>query len=77
VSTSGARHWEAVDLVVERQESLTGEVEAVVGPQLAVGEVDEDLFLEIRQLEDCQGVSLAVDGAQVVARECELGSRRQ
>jgi hypothetical protein len=45
---------------VERQEPLAGQVEAVVGPQLAVGDVDEDLLLEIEQLEDGQGISLAV-----------------
>jgi hypothetical protein len=71
-----ARASKAFDLIVEGQEPLTGQVEAVVGPQLAVGDVDEDLLLEIEQLENGQGVSLAVDGAQVVARECELGSRR-
>jgi hypothetical protein len=62
---------------VERQEPLTGEVQAAVRLQLAVGEVDEDLLLEIEQLEDGQGVALAVDGAQVVPRVGELGSRRQ
>jgi hypothetical protein len=50
---------------VESQEPLAGEVEAVVGPQLAVGEVHENLFLEIEQLENGEGVALAVDGAQV------------
>ena len=64
-------------LVVESQEPLAGEVEAVVGPQLAVGDIDEDPFLEIEQLENGQGVSLAVDRAQVVARELELGARGQ
>ena len=49
---SRARFGEALDLVVESQEALAGEVEAVVGPQLAVGHGDEDLFLEIEQLED-------------------------
>jgi hypothetical protein len=49
---------------VESQEPLAGQVEAVVGPQLAVDDVDEDLFLEIEQLENGQGVSLAVDGTQ-------------
>ena len=62
---------------MEGQELLTGQVEAVVGPQLSVGDVDEDLFLEIEQLEDGQRVTLAVDGAQVVAGVGELGSRRQ
>jgi hypothetical protein len=37
---------------VQGQEWLTGEVEAVVGLQLAVGEVDEDPFVEIEELED-------------------------
>ena len=59
---------------MESKEPLTGEEEAVVGPQFPVGDVDEDLFLEIEQLENGQGVSLAVDGAQVVARVCELAS---
>ena len=55
------RRGEALDLVAEGQEALPGEVEAVVGPQLAVADVDVDLFLEIEQLEDGQGVPLAVD----------------
>jgi hypothetical protein len=71
---SRARFGEAFDLVVESQEALAGQVEAVVGSQLAVGDVDEDLFLEIEQLEDCEGVSVAVDGTQVVPREVELGA---
>ncbi len=62
---------------MESQEPLTRQEEAVVGPQLAVGHVDIDPFLEIEQLENGQGVSLTVDGAQVVARVGELGSRRQ
>ncbi len=62
-------HGRAFDLVVEGEESLSGQVEAVVGLQLAVGDVDEDPFLEIEQLEDGQGVSLAVDRAEVVAWE--------
>src|SRR5688500_5233447 len=77
VVVSGARGGEAFDLVVERQEALAGQVEAVVGSQLVVGDVDEDVFLEIEQLENGQGVSLAVDGAQVVARELEVGARSQ
>jgi hypothetical protein len=52
---------------MESKEPLTGEEEAVVGPQFPVGDVDEDLFLEIEQLENGQGVSLAVDGAQVAS----------
>jgi hypothetical protein len=71
------RHGKAFDLVVEGEESLSGQVEAVVCLQLAFGDVDEDAFLEIEQFENGQGVSLAVDGAQVVARKCELASRRQ
>src|SRR3954464_3942786 len=71
------RHAKAFDLVVEGQEPLTGQVEAVVGLQLAVGNVDEDLLPEIEQLEHGQRVPLAVYGAQVVARGCELGSRLQ
>jgi hypothetical protein len=62
-----ARFGEALDLVVEGQEPLARQVEAVVGPQFAVGDEDEDLFLEIEQLENGEGVTLAVDGAQVVA----------
>ena len=62
---------------MEGEEPLSRQVEAVVRLQLAFGNVDEDLFLEIEQLENGQGVSLAVDGAQVVARKRELGSRRQ
>jgi hypothetical protein len=42
---------------VERQEPLAGQGEAVFGPQFAVGDVDEDSFLEIEQLEHGQGVS--------------------
>ena len=49
----------------------------MVGLQLAVGDVDEDPLLEVEQLEDGQGVTLAVDGAQVVAGELEVGARRQ
>ena len=52
---------------MESQEALAGQVEAVVGLQVAVGDVDEDPFLEIEQLENGQRVSLAVDRAQVVA----------
>ena len=62
---------------MEGQEPLTGQVEAVVGLQLAVGDVDEDAFLEIEQLDDGQGVSVAVDRAQVVARKWEVGSGGQ
>jgi hypothetical protein len=62
---------------VEGEEPLAGEVEAVVGLQLAVGDVDVDPLPEIEQLEDGQGVSLAVDRAQVVAGVREVGSRRQ
>jgi len=66
-SPATGRRCRAFDLVVEGEESLSGEVEAVVRLQLAFGDVDEDVFLEIEQLENGQGVSLAVDGAQVVA----------
>ena len=58
---SGARDGEAFDLVVEGEEALSGQEEAVVGLQLAFGDVDEDAFLDIEQLENGQGVSLAVD----------------
>jgi hypothetical protein len=75
--TSRRPHGQAVDLVVEGEEPLAGEVEAVVGLQLAVGDVDVDPLPEIEQLEDGQGVSLAVDRAQVVAGVREVGSRRQ
>jgi hypothetical protein len=75
--SSETRHGEAFDLVVEGQEPLTGQVEAVFGLQLAVGDVDEDPLLEIEQLEHGHGVAFAVDGAQVVAWECEVGLRRQ
>src|SRR5687768_8386612 len=75
VVVSGARGGEAFDLVVERQEALTGQVEAVVGSQLVVGDVDEDPLLEIEQLQHGQRVSLAVDRAQVVAGKRELGAR--
>jgi hypothetical protein len=67
-------HGKAFDLVAEGEESLSGQVKAVVCLQLAYGDVDEDVFLEIEQLESGQGVSLTVDGAQLVARKCELGS---
>ena len=50
VVVSGARGGEAFDLVVEGQEALAGQVEAVVGLQLAVGDIDEDPLLEIEQL---------------------------
>ena len=60
-AASRARFGEALDLVVKRQEPLARQVEAVVGPQLAVGDEDEDPFLEIEQLENGEGVSLAVD----------------
>jgi hypothetical protein len=62
----------SLDLVAESQEPLTGQGEAVVGPQFAVGHIDEDPLLEIEQLEDGQGVSLAVDRAQIVARELKF-----
>jgi hypothetical protein len=62
------RGVEAFDLVVKGQESLPGQVEAVLGLQFAVGDVDEDPLLEIEQLENGQGVAFAVDRAQVVAR---------
>jgi hypothetical protein len=74
---SRARFGESFDLVAESQEPLAGEVEAVVGSQFAVGDIDEDPFLEIEQLENRQGVSLAVDGAQVVPGELEVGARGQ
>ena len=45
---------------MEGQESLPSQVEAVVGLQLAFGDVDEDVFLEIEQLEYGQRVSLAL-----------------
>src|SRR4051794_15211022 len=77
VVVSRGRFGEAFDLVMEGEESLSGEVEAVVCFQRAFGDVDEDAFLEIEQLENGKGVSLAVDGAQVVARKFELRSRRQ
>jgi hypothetical protein len=57
---SRARFGEALDLVVESQEPLAGQVEAVIGLQLAVRDVDGDQFLEIEQLENGQRVSLAV-----------------
>ena len=38
---SGVRDREALDLVVKGQESLTGQVEAVVGLQLAVDDVEK------------------------------------
>ena len=49
---------------MEGQEPLTGEVEAVVGLQFAVGDEHKDLLLEGEQLEHRQGVALAVDGAR-------------
>jgi hypothetical protein len=45
-------HRRTFDLVVEGEESLSGQVEAVVRLQLAFGDVDEDVFLEIEQLEN-------------------------
>ena len=45
---SPGRESEAFDLVAERQEALAGEIEAVVGLELAVGDVDVDLLLEGR-----------------------------
>ena len=41
---------------MESQEPLAGQEEAVIGPQLAFGHIDEDPFLEIEQLENGQGV---------------------
>src|SRR5919106_1051877 len=49
---SHGRSREAVDLVVKRQEPLAGQTEAVLGLQLVVGDVDEDPFLEIEQLDN-------------------------
>ena len=54
-------HPEALDHVMKGQEALTGQVEAVVGLQLAVDDVDVDALLEIQELEDRQGVPFAVD----------------
>ena len=50
-------HSRAFDLVVEGEEALAGQVEAVVRLQLAFDDVDEDAFLEIEQLENGQRVS--------------------
>jgi hypothetical protein len=58
---SRAPDGDAFDLVVERQEALTGQVEAVGQSSLAVGHADVDPFLEIEQFEDGKGASLAVD----------------
>jgi hypothetical protein len=52
VASSRGSCGKAFDLVMERQEPLTRQVEAVVGLQLAAGDVDEDQFLEIEQLEN-------------------------
>src|SRR3954447_3015307 len=69
---SRTRGGEAFDLVVQGQEALTGQGEAVLGLQLSVGDMDEDPLLEGEQLDDGQGVAFAVDRAQVVTREWEL-----
>jgi hypothetical protein len=59
---------------VERQEPLAGQGEAVFGPQFAVGDVDEDSFLEIEQLEHGQGVSSLSTELKVVTRELQFGA---
>jgi Dihydrodipicolinate reductase, C-terminus len=57
-----ARSAKALDLVVQREEPLTREREAVVGLQVAVVvEVDVDLLVEGEQLDHGEGVALAVD----------------
>jgi hypothetical protein len=49
------------DLVVESEEPLTSQVEAVIGFQIAVDHhVNEDPLVEIQQLDDGQRISLAV-----------------
>src|SRR3954449_8404351 len=67
----------AFDLVVQRQKPLPGQIEAVLGLELAVGDKDVDLFVEGEQLEHGEGVAFAVDGAEVVAGKRQLGTRRQ
>jgi hypothetical protein len=47
-----SRGANAFDLVMQRQEPLPGQIEAVVGLQLFVNDVDQDLLLEIEQLEN-------------------------
>ena len=66
---------EPLDLVVQREETLPGEREAVLGLQLAGVDVDVDLLVEGEQLEHRQRAVL--DRAQVVARERELRARGQ
>ena len=75
--SAGLSGREALDLVAQRQEALPGQREAVVGPQLAAGDVDVDALLEVQELEHGERVALAVDRAQVVAGELEVGPRGQ
>ena len=55
---------------MEGEESLSGQLEAVVRLQLAFGEVDEDAFLQIEQLENGQG-SLALPRERNWAQGCQ------
>src|SRR4051794_22297329 len=71
------RRREPLDLVVQRQEPLAGERETVLGPQLAVADIDVDLLLEGQELQHGQRVALAVDRAEVVAGERKVGARRE
>src|SRR4029079_6228114 len=68
---------QTVDLVVQGQEALPRQGEAVVRLQLAVGDVDVDALVEGEELDHGEGVALAVDRAQVVPREREVGARAE
>src|SRR5215213_4516948 len=74
---SSSRVRLAFDLVVQRQEALPGQIEAVLGLELAVGNEDIDLFVEGEQLEHGEGVAFALDGAEVMAGKRQIGARRQ
>jgi hypothetical protein len=53
---------------VEGQEPLAGQIEAVVGLELAANDLDMDLLQEEESLSTGQGVAFAVDRAQEVPR---------
>src|SRR3954449_3930013 len=65
----------ATDLVVQGQEALPAEREAVLGLELAVAQEDVDLLVEGEQLDHAQ--RLAVEGAQVVAGKRQRRARAQ
>src|SRR5215218_1999320 len=70
-----SRQSDALDDVVQREEPLARQGEAVVGLQLAVRDEHGDLLLEREKLQDRQRVALAVDRAEVVAGERQVAAR--